>query len=250
MNEILRLAMVEKGFTTDSLAAAVGVDPKTAVRWVSLIHRIPHPKTRVAVAAALGREVGELWPEVMRPKQISWFRPWSDVEELATSLRAFQANVIPGLLQTEDYARAVLMSGPLVNEDIESLVAARIERQAAVFERARPPMCVFVVDEAALQRGEPEVMHPQLDHLEAMATRPNLLLHVLPLRAGFHPGQAGPFIIACIEGMDDRGYLDDQEAGRVTDNVAPLWHSWDTVRSVALPRDQSIELIKARPWMR
>lgn len=160
MNEILRLAMVEKGFTTDSLAAAVGVDPKTAVRWVSLIHRIPHPKTRVAVAAALGREVGELWPEVMRPKQISWFRPWSDVEELATSLRAFQANVIPGLLQTEDYARAVLMSGPLVNEDIESLVAARIERQAAVFERARPPMCVFVVDEAALQRGEPEVMHP------------------------------------------------------------------------------------------
>jgi hypothetical protein len=250
MNEVLRLAMVENGFTTDSLAEAVGVDPKTAARWIGPAHRIPHPKTRTAGAAALGREVGDLWPEVMRPKELSWFRPWAEVEEVVTSLRSFEVSVIPGLLQTEDYARAVLSSGPLVDEDIDQLVATRMQRQTAVFERPRPPMTVFVVDEVALLRGDPEILRPQLDHLEVMATRPNLFLHVLPLRAGFHPGQAGAFVIACIEGLDDRGYLDDQEAGRVTNNVAPLWRTWDTLRSVALPRDQSIELIKARPWMR
>ncbi|MEU3453673.1 Scr1 family TA system antitoxin-like transcriptional regulator [Micromonospora sp. NPDC006766] len=81
-----------------------------------------------------------------------------------------------------------------------------------------------------------------------MAQRPRVLLHVLPLRAGFHPGQAGPFVIATVDD-DDVAYIDDQAAGRTTKNVAPLWQVWDTLRSIALPRDQTIQLLKARPWL-
>jgi hypothetical protein len=72
---------------------------------------------------------------------------------------------------------------------------------------------------------------------------------VLPLRAGLHPGQAGPFIIASTPDGEEVGYLDDQAAGRLTNDVASLWAVWDTVRSVALPRDQTIDLLRARAWM-
>ncbi|WP_446220634.1 DUF5753 domain-containing protein [Micromonospora sp. IBHARD004] len=240
--------MAAIGETAESLAERVGVDPKTAARWVTP-GRVPHPRHRVAVSRALSREVGELWPEVVRRREPAWFRPWAEVEREATSLRSFQPSVLPGLLQTEEYAHAVLSSGPLADDEVEGYVAARVARQAAVFHRPRPPLTVFVVDEAALRRGEPEIMHPQLDHLIAMAQRPRVLLHVLPLRAGFHPGQAGPFVIASADDGDDVAYLDDQAAGRTTKDVAALWQVWDTLRSVALPRDQSIQLLKARPWL-
>ncbi|SCG68497.1 helix-turn-helix domain-containing protein [Micromonospora halophytica] len=249
MNDVLRVAMAEAGETAESLAEQAGVDPKTAARWVSP-GRLPHPRHRAAVARALGREIGELWPEVVRRREPAWFRPWTDVEQDATSLRSFEPSVIPGLLQTPEYAHAVLSSGPLADDEIEGYVAARLARQAAVFDRPRPPLTVFVIDEAALRRGEPEIMHPQLDHLEVMARRSCLLLHVVPLRAGFHPGQAGAFVIASLDDTEDIGYIDDQAAGRLTNDVAPLWRVWDTVRSVALPRDQSIQLLKAREWLR
>lgn len=248
MNDALRVAMAAAGETAESLAERVGVDPKTAGRWVTP-GRVPHPRHRAAVSRALGREVGELWPEVVRRREPAWFRPWAEVEREATSLRSFQPSVLPGLLQTEAYAHAVLSSGPLADDEVEGYVAARVARQAAVFDRPRPALAVFVVDEAALRRGEPEIMQPQLDHLIAMAQRPRVLLHVLPLRAGFHPGQAGPFVIASVDDGDDVAYLDDQAAGRMTKDVAPLWQVWDTLRSVALPRDQSIQLLKARPWL-
>ncbi|MFU8851440.1 Scr1 family TA system antitoxin-like transcriptional regulator [Micromonospora sp. SL1-18] len=240
--------MAEAGETAESLAERVGVDPKTAARWVTP-GRVPHPRHRAAVSRALGREVGDLWPEVVRRREPDWFRRWAEVEEEASALRSFEASVLPGLLQTEAYAHAVLSSGPLADDEVEGYVAARLARQAAVFDRARPPLAIFVIDEAALRRGEPEIMQPQLDHLVAMAQRPRVLLHVLPLRAGFHPGQAGPFVIATVDDGDDVAYLDDQAAGRTTKDVAPLWQVWDTLRSIALPRDQTIQLLKARPWL-
>ncbi|TDB97257.1 XRE family transcriptional regulator [Micromonospora fluostatini] len=248
MNEPLRAAMAEAGQTAESLAEQVGVDPKTTSRWVNP-GQTPHPRHRLAAARALGRTVGELWPEVVRRREPDWFLPWAEIERKASTLRAFEPSVLPGLLQTPEYAHAVLSSGPLGDDEVEGYVTARLARQAAVFDRPRPALTIFVVDEAALRRGEPEIMHPQLDHLVTMAERPRVMLHVLPLRAGFHPGQAGAFVIASIDDADDLGYLDDQAAGRVVRDVAPLWRVWDTVRSVALPRDQSIRLLKTREWL-
>ncbi|MGW4500163.1 DUF5753 domain-containing protein [Micromonospora sp. NPDC004336] len=247
MNQAVRAAMAEVGETAESLAAQIGVDPKTAARWVS--HgRIPQTRHRAQVAAILKKDVVELWPDVLRPREPAWFRPWTDIEREAVGLRCYESSVIPGLLQTEAYARAVLMSGPLI-ADAATHVETRLRRQAAVFERSRSPLAVFVIDEAALRRGDPDIMHPQLDHLATMAQRPHVMVHVIPLGAGLHPGQAGPFVIATTMDGEDVGYLDDQAAGRITNDVAPLRAVWDTVRSVALPRDQSIDFLRARAWL-
>ncbi|NJP31572.1 DUF5753 domain-containing protein [Micromonospora thermarum] len=247
MNRSVMVAMTEAGETAESLAAQVGVDPKTAQRWVT--HgRIPQTRHRAQVAAILGKDVLELWPDALKRREPAWFRPWTDIEREATGLRWYEHAVLPGLLQTETYARAVLASGPL-NADAEVYVESRLRRQAAVLDRPRPPLTVFVIDEAALRRGRAEIMHPQLDHLVAMAERPNVMVHVVPFTAGLHPGQAGPFIIATTTDGEEVGYLDDQAAGRITNDVAALWAVWDTVRSVALPRDQSIDFLRARTWL-
>ncbi|MEV4753785.1 DUF5753 domain-containing protein [Micromonospora sp. NPDC049559] len=249
MQEALRVAMAAAGETCESLAAKVGVDPKTAGRWLSP-GRVPQPRHRAAVAELLGQQIGDLWPEAVRRRDVEWFRPWAQIEQAASSLRSFESSVLPGLLQTEAYARAVLSSGPLAGAEVEGHVEARLDRQRAVLDRDDPPLAVFLIDEAALRRGAPEIMHPQLDHLIEMSLRPLVMVHVLPLTAGLHAGQAGPFVIATLDGEGDVGYLDDQAAGRVTDDVAALWRVWDTLRSVALPRDMSRDLLKARTWMK
>ncbi|MFG2047862.1 DUF5753 domain-containing protein [Micromonospora sp. NPDC048935] len=247
MNRAVLAAMAETGHTTDSLATQTGADPKTVARWANP-GRIPQHRYRTQVAQLLRREVGELWPDVIR-REPDWFRQWADHEREATALRWYESSVLPGLLQTADYARAVLGSSPDAAGDVAGFVETRLQRQAAVFDRPHPPLTVFVIDEAALRRGDPDVMADQLDHMVTLAARPTVMIHVLPLRAGFHPGQAGPFIIATGKDGEDVGYLDDQAAGHITNDVAPLWAVWDTVRSVSLPRDQTIEVMRARAWM-
>lgn len=247
MNRVVQIAMAEAGETADSIARQVGVDPKTVARWVSQ-DRIPQIRHRAQIAEILKRDVLDLWPDAHRRKEPSWFKPWTELERDAIGLRWFESAVLPGLLQTEEYARAVLGSGPL-GAAVENHIASRLQRQKAVFDRPKRPLSVFVIDEAALRRGAAEIMQPQLDHLITMAEQPNIMVHVLPLAAGLHPGQAGPFVIATPPEGGDVGYVDDQAAGRITKDVTPLWAVWDIVRSVALPRDQTIEFLRARSWL-
>ncbi|TCB97130.1 XRE family transcriptional regulator [Micromonospora zingiberis] len=247
MNQALRAAIADTGGTVESLAEQVGVDPKTVARWVRP-GRVPHPRHRAAAAAALGRSVEDIWPDVSRRHEPAWLRPWVETELQATALRSFQVAVIPGLLQTREYASAVLSSGLLGPDEVIEYVETRMRRQVAVLERRKPPLFVAVIDEFALRRGAPDIMHPQLDHLMNMAERSNILLHVLPLDAGLHAGQAGPFVIATTDD-GDIAYLDDQAAGRLTNDTAALWAIWDTLRSVALLRRQTIDFLEARSWL-
>lgn len=247
MNQALRVAMADAGETAESLAEQVGVDPKTVARWVTP-GRVPHPRHRAAAALALGREVEDLWPDVLKRREPAWLRPWVETELQATALRSFQIAVIPGLLQTREYASAVLNSGLLGPDEVTDYVETRLRRQKAVLDRRKPPLFIAVLDEFALRRGTPEIMHPQLDHLVNMAQRPNILLHVLPLDAGLHAGQAGPFVIATTDD-GDVAYLDDQAAGRLTNDTGELWAIWDTLRSLALPRRQTIDFLEARSWL-
>ncbi|PWR08050.1 hypothetical protein DKT68_17155 [Micromonospora acroterricola] len=248
MNHAVIEAMSASGETADSLAGQIGVDPKTAAKWANP-GRIPQTRHRSKVAAILGREEADLWPDLFKRREPAWFRPWTDIEREAVALRWYESAVLPGLLQTEAYARAVLSSGHWAGDDIQGHVETRLRRQAAVFNRPRPPLTVFVIDEAALRRGQPDIMIEQIDHLISLAERPAIMVHVVPLTAGFHPGQAGPFVIASTPAGEDVGYLDDQASGRISNDVAPLWAVWDTVRSVALPRNLTIDLMRARAWM-
>jgi len=119
-----------------------------------------------------------------------WFQPWAHIEAVATILRTYQPLLVPGLFQTEDYARAILAARPgSKHDDLDDEVAARIGRQA-ILARADAPQLWSVVDEGVLHRcvGGPKVMHDQLEHLADRAENPRTTIQVIPASAGAHAG--------------------------------------------------------------
>jgi transcriptional regulator with XRE-family HTH domain len=166
-----------------------------------------------------------------------WFRPWLDEERQATLLRTFELALIPGLLQTPEYA-AVLLDGD------ENAVRARMERQK-ILAKEDPPMVHVVVDEAVLyrERGGKEVMRAQLEHLIA-AVGPCLTLQVVP--SNVNPRSTGAFTIATVDGADV-GYIETIVRGIVTssrEDVSVMIAAWEAIRTFALPQQESLDLIK------
>lgn len=127
-----------------------------------------------------------------------WFEAYVGLEEAASQLRSYEIQFVPGLLQTEDYARAVTLLGHYgaPDDEVKRRVALRMARQA-LLTGSRAPQLWAVVDEAVLRRpiGGPDVMRAQLRHLIEAAARPNVSLQILPFRAGGHAATAGAFSI-------------------------------------------------------
>jgi transcriptional regulator with XRE-family HTH domain len=128
----------------------------------------------------------------------SWFEAYVGLEEVATQVRAYEVQFVPGLLQTEDYARAVTLLGhdDALPREIERRVHLRMARQA-VLDKPEPPNVWAVVDEAVLRRpvGSPGVMEGQLKHLVQLAQLPNITIQVMPFQAGGHSAAGGAFSI-------------------------------------------------------
>jgi transcriptional regulator with XRE-family HTH domain len=127
-----------------------------------------------------------------------WFEAYVGLEEVATQVRAYEVQFVPGLLQTEDYARAVTLLGHDGEppRDIERRVRLRMARQS-VLDRDEPPNVWAVIDEAVLSRpaGSQAIMQGQLKHLAEMSQRPNVTIQVIPFQAGGHAAAGGPFSI-------------------------------------------------------
>ncbi|MFF1546765.1 helix-turn-helix transcriptional regulator [Streptomyces sp. NPDC058291] len=128
-----------------------------------------------------------------------WFSLHVSLEGAAALIRQYEPHFVPGLLQTEDYARAVLKSGAIGQtrpEDIERLVDLRIQRQGLLAREDAPRLWV-VMDETVLRRpvGPPEVMRAQIDKLLDAAKLPHVTLQVAPFANGPHPGTYGPFVL-------------------------------------------------------
>ncbi|MBM0237643.1 XRE family transcriptional regulator [Micromonospora sp. ATA32] len=254
MNRAVQVAMVEAGETADSLAGQIGVDPKTAARWVS--HgRIPQTRHRAQVAAILGKDVTELWPDVLKRREPAWFRPWADIEREAVALRGYQLSWVPGLLQTEAYARATLAGEALTAQEVNELVAARVGRQE-LLRRERPPLLIAVIDESVLYRssyGDRKLMREQCAHLAECAELPSVQIHVVPADVGMYPGLGGPFTIAELSDGGRVAHVDSQAQAQIVEQVgeiATLDRRWERIRGEALPRGRSLELLgeAARSW--
>jgi len=173
------------------------------------------------------------------------------LEAEASGLRSYEISVVHGLLQTADYARAVLRaSAPRHTPDqIERLVDLRLERQRRLDDN--PPLDLWVIhDEAVIRRamGGPTVMRHQLAHLLVLAGLPGVTLQVLPFDSGAHAGHDGPFSI--IE-FPDRS---DSEVVYVESAAGPLYlekdrdvrtsaEVFDRLRAAASPPDASLDLI-------
>ncbi|GAB3966170.1 helix-turn-helix transcriptional regulator [Plantactinospora veratri] len=181
-----------------------------------------------------------------------WLRPWLEYEEKATALRLYGALVIPGLFQTERYARMVLSCSPLQTDELERKVQLRVSRQD-ILDRTNPPRVSAIIEELALRRGEPEIMSEQIRHLITLTERPNITIRVIPADAPAHLGWGGPLALASFTDAEDVGYLDNHLVGQTVtspNQVATLHEVWDSVSAVALPARQSLDLLKevAKSW--
>jgi transcriptional regulator with XRE-family HTH domain len=192
--------------------------------------------------------------EALRMEQYPlYFRDYALLEEKAWSLMSYAAMTVPGLFQTEGYARAVIGGGfpPLRPERVTQLSEARMAR-TTIFDRQPPPLIETVIDEAALRRpfGSAEIMHEQLLHLMELGRHRNVTLQVMSLSRGLsgeHAGERGELRI--IETADHLrfAYLEVQgESMLISDlsKVSLFTQRYAKIRAQALSTEDSLGLIE------
>jgi transcriptional regulator with XRE-family HTH domain len=258
LGDELRRARLAAGFSSqDALASKLGFDrtviakaetgqrPPTVdvlAAWCQACHLDDDLFGRLAMLARSG--IGPV---------PSWFEDWLKAEGEAHALRIWQPLIIPGLLQTPEYARALFLAAGADVVKADELVAVRVERQA-ILDRADPPHVVTVLDESVLHRliGSPAIMRDQLEHVGSMAGRPNVQVQVVPSARGATAGLSGGFSLASCDGAPD--VLRMEAVEDVTEERRPLVRHasvvFDLVRGDALPREESRTLIleAAEQW--
>jgi transcriptional regulator with XRE-family HTH domain len=243
------------GMTPEQLAARVYLSA-SLIRKVEAGTRTPTEELAKACDDALNCDgalielFDRLSPAFRERSYPVWFGRWPDIEAAARSLRTFEPLVIPGLLQTEAYARAILSTRVGDTEDeVEELVSGRMKRQA-ILHRDKPPTLWAILDEAALRRcvGGREVMREQLAHLQEMARRPSIVIQVIPLSTGAHQGlNGGAFVVADLPGKPLIAYQDTASSGQIiedADDIEALGLLWDSLNAEALPRTASLALLR------
>jgi transcriptional regulator with XRE-family HTH domain len=149
----------------------------------------------IAELTAMARESKKLpfaeYREVFPNEAIRYFQ----YEANASIIRQVEPQLVPGLLQVEEYSRAILDTYRKSPEQADKIVESRKERQE-LFERSEPPEAFFILDEAVLRRavGSPKIMARQIDHMVEMARRPGVSIQIIRFSAGAHTALAGPFV--------------------------------------------------------
>jgi transcriptional regulator with XRE-family HTH domain len=199
--------------------------------------------TREANATGWWHSYGDILP--------SWFQVYVGLEEAASVIRTYEVQFVPGLLQTPDYARAVIIAGQpnATTAEVERRVGLRTQRQL-ILNRERPPRLWAVLDEAALRRpiGGREVMRGQIQHLIDSAAHPNVTIQVMPFRFGAHAAEGGPFTllrfpepdlpdVVYLEQLTSALYLDKR------DDVDQYTEVMERLSVDGLPPDRSVDLL-------
>ncbi|MGX5213832.1 helix-turn-helix domain-containing protein [Streptomyces violaceus] len=206
-----------------------------------------------ALDAALGAEdlLVELWPYVYREAFPDWSRKFMEYAERAMAVRQYAAHVVPGLLQTEDYARAVLSLDALLDseEQLEERVAARMGRQDRLSSPERPELWV-VLDEAVLRRpvGGQAVMRKQLARLLDAAVERHITVQVLPFDQGGHEAMGGSLTILTLPDGSEMAYTEGADYGQLIEepvNVGRYRVIYDRLRAAALPPVTSLDMIRS-----
>ena len=210
----LRRLREQRGLTIEQASEQSGGDwtPSAISRWETGDRRIRPADLRVLldiyevhgdqreVLLTLAREARQRgwWQSYSGDAVPGWFQVYLGLEAEAASIHEYDAELIPGLLQTADYYRAYMRTAPAVGDEeaIERKVAVRAARQERL-TAGDPPECWAVLNEAAIRRvvGGADVMRAQLQHIVQMADRQHISVQVLPFRAGAHPAMDGSFII-------------------------------------------------------
>jgi len=194
-----------------------------------------------------GDSYQNLWRLVVRYAFPAWFRPYVQFEESATIIRSFQVQLVPGLLQTERYARAVLSAGRPDEDKLEEAVVARMQRQR-IFAKADPPEFRAVLDENVLRRAWApiDVMREQYEKLMELAHKPRFVIQVLPRASGAHAAHDGSFSMLTLDEGPDVVHVDGLIQGQILvapDDVKAAQRIYELLAVDALSPTRSIDLI-------
>ncbi|MGH3402966.1 MAG: helix-turn-helix domain-containing protein [Streptosporangiaceae bacterium] len=254
----LKHARIAAGFSSqEALAARLGFD-RTVIAKAETGDRTPTDEVLDAWCDAcnLDRELFGRWAAFARRADgpiPSWFESWLEAERAAHTLCLWSPVLVPGLLQTAEYTRALYLATGLDEEAAEEHVTVRLERQA-ILDRPKPPHVVAVLDESVLHRliGSPQIMADQLTHLAELYDRPNICIQVLPSDTGASAGLSGAFDLASGDGAPEVLRMEAVEDVTVETRslVRKAANIFDRVRADALPRAASRKLIleAAEQW--
>lgn len=172
-----------------------------------------------------------------------------EYEQDAVTLLCYENQLVPGLLQTEEYARFIFSCHypPIERDEQEDSVAARLDRQK-LLERKPRPMLHFILEESMLRSeiGDPAVMREQIRHLRRCMELPFLGLQIMPMKLPTHAGLAGPMVLLETPDHDHLAYVDSQLKGELyddPDDVSVLQQKYGMLRSQAHSVELSMRLL-------
>ncbi|WP_371655549.1 MULTISPECIES: helix-turn-helix transcriptional regulator [unclassified Streptomyces] len=260
----LRRLRVENDLTREDVSERTGINAATLYRIETARVR-PQRRTLIALLSEYGvaePQASEILALSRQADEQGWLRPYHadlpdeytayiSFEAEARSVRNYESLFIPGLLQTEDYARAVIRGvlPTATTKEVDHRVQARIERRV-VFEKERSLELWAIMDEATLQRmvGGPKVARAQLNHLLAMAEQPYVTLQIIPFGAGAHPGMPGSFVLMDFPDPEDPPvvYIDSMAGDlflEAPEDIRRYEQIFDRLRAQALSPEGSTSLI-------
>lgn len=238
-SKVSRIETGQAGLDVGEVAAMCGfyhADAACRERLLTLVR----DAARSGLMRPHGRDLPEQWQQL-----IEW-------ESEATVMRNYQPLMVPGLLQTTDYARAIITGTAereLTDRELEEMVSSRLGRQS-ILSRPMPPDLHVVLHEPVLHLpvGTPGVMAGQLNALLAMAERPRVTLRIVPMMAGPHPGLEGPFMIMDFPDDPTLIYLENRAVSIFLEDEPQLDSyrlAWQAILAKALTPKRSMEVIAA-----
>jgi len=224
---------------------------------ITQIERASGAKPSLELARALDAALDadnlliDLWPYVYREAFPDWSRAFMAHSERAVSIREYAAHVVPGLLQTAEYARAVLSVGLTLSseEQLEERITARLGRQQRLGSHERPELWV-VLDEAVLRRpvGGLTVFRAQLERLLEVAAERHIIVQVLPFDQGEHDAMGGSLTVLTLPDGSEVAYTEGAHFGQLVEDPTEVGRfavTYDRLRAEALPPLMSLDMIRS-----
>ncbi|GAA5071696.1 helix-turn-helix transcriptional regulator [Thermocatellispora tengchongensis] len=254
----------DSGLTIEDVAKHLDCSPSRISRWETAQRGVQAPLVR-QLCQLYGitdqQQIDSLLNLARNAKRHGWWQefddldltPYIELEAKAAAISNYETSIIPSLVQTEDYAVAIIRGSlPRIKDSVlKTRVEARMERRQRILHQENPPDYWILLDEAALHRhvGGPDVMREQLEQLLRYAEKPDITLQVIPYTEGAHMGMNAAFILLEIPepGISDTVYIESLLGGIYYEKpteVDKFREALDHLRAIALNPQRSQDLIK------
>ena len=247
---VLRQHRESAGMSQDELSRIISWSKATIARVEKAQQVIP-PSMPAGLDAAFGtRQFSDLYILARKEAHPDWVRQRMDFEDQAVVIEEYSPQIMPGLIQTEEYARAQFEGAGYLRrtrDQIDELVVARMARQS-VLTTAVPPDHSIIIDEAVIHRlvGGPDVMRPQLARLAAYADTDTSTVQIVPFKHGAHPLMGGTVALFTLASGVQIAWEESTTTGTLLediDSVRSCSRLYDRLRSSAWSPTRSRELI-------